>query len=191
MSMARFTLPAAILLAGCVAGPPESSLPDQPPPRPSLVGRGVAGLALDTAAAALARQRAALAEVLPGAEFYTGTDGALRVRLDPDDFFESRSAQLRTAALTACAEAAAVLQSMEGSVVHVLAYGPAGEDPAATLAARRAASVMDYLARRGIVPTRLRAEGRAATDGAERLELVLKPVVQGREAQAWAPPTDG
>ena len=75
-----------------------------------------------------------------------------------------------------------------GGDVHVLVAGGEGGATPTSLAARRAATLRAYLEQRGVPATRLRAEGRAAAAD-PRVLLVLKPVVAGREPEAWTPPS--
>ena len=81
---------------------------------------------------------------------------------------------------------------LAGRAFGVVVHGDADSaDPATDLSARRAASLLNYLASRGLPLTRLRAEGRGAREPAtpdtgaaanRRVEFVLKPVIAGREA---------
>jgi len=122
----------------------------------------------------------------------------LKLRLGADASFGPDSAELEVAALELYAQLAQVLARRPGTVAHVLVHGEAASVELATdLTARRAASLRAYLAARGVPETRLRAEGRGSSqrltpDAAltnRRIELVLKPIVAGHEAEAWAPPS--
>lgn len=126
-------------------------------------------------------------------------ENALRIRLGADESFEAGSAELAPGALLLYAQIGEVLKAAPAMVTHVLVHGDApAAEPATDLTARRAASVQSYLVSRGIPATRLRAEGRADAEPAtveanagainRRVELVLKPVVEGQEAQAWVAP---
>lgn len=129
-----------------------------------------------------------------------GAEPFIRVRLGADESFAGGSAQLEARALLLYAEIGEVLKASPGAVTHVLVHGdaPTSAEPWTDLSARRAASVRAYLIGRGVPDTRLRAEGRGAGEpatvesGAEavnrRVELVLKPVIAGSEAEAWMPP---
>jgi len=130
-----------------------------------------------------------------------GAEPWLRLRLGADESFESGSAQLQPAVLLLYAEVGTVLRDAP-AVTHVLVHGDAPEADAATgITARRAASVQSYLLTQRVPGTRLRAEGRGAREpvtvepGAaaanRRVELVIKPVIAGREAEAWLPPPAG
>lgn len=121
----------------------------------------------------------------------------LKLRLGAAESFAPTGAELLPSALPFYARLADTLRRRPGTVAHVLVHGdaPAG-DPAADLTARRAAALRAYLVSRGVPETRLRAEGRglrqpATADAAAanvRVEVVIQPIVAGREAQAWMPP---
>jgi len=182
-----------LALGGCSARL-TSSLP--PPAAPaSYVGAhaGVVGAAaleqelgqLEQALDALAGRRAAV----PVERSRVGD--TLLLRFGAAESFAGSGAQLQPAALAAYAELARILSSRPGTVAHIVVRGDAGvpsSEPALGLPARRAASLQAYLATRGVPGTRLRAEGRADA-GAEAIEVLLKPIVAGREAEAWVPPS--
>lgn len=122
----------------------------------------------------------------------------LRVRLGADESFEGTTAQLRADVLVLYAEIGTVLRGAP-AVTHVLVHGDADEpDPAIGLSARRAASVLNYLVTLDVPATQLRAEGRGANEPAtieaaggaanRRVEIVIKPIIAGHEAEAWQPP---
>lgn len=201
----RVLLFAAAGLLGACATPLTSTLVAPPPPGVAAVG---APLPVWPAAQAAAEYAAFGAEVsrritreglaVPVQLTQVG-DGTLRARLGVEESFAPGSAQLLASALSTYAELAAAIVARPGVVTHVLVHGEASEvDPSADLTARRAASIVHYLATRGVAGARLRGEGRGtsepltlvAADRAlnARVELVFKPVVAGREADAWVPP---
>lgn len=121
----------------------------------------------------------------------------LKLRLGAAESFAPADAELLPSALPFYARLADTLRRRPGTVAHVLVHGDApASDPATDLTARRAAALRAYLVSRGVPETRLRAEGRglrqpATADGAAanvRVEVVIQPIVAGREAQAWMPP---
>lgn len=127
-----------------------------------------------------------------------GAEAYLRVRLGADESFDAGSGQLQPTVLQLYAEIAAILRTAP-AVTHVLVHGDRGDaEPAVDLTARRAASVLNYLATRSVPVSRLRAEGRGAREPAtiepdagatnRRVELIVKPIVAGHEAAAWLPP---
>jgi outer membrane protein OmpA-like peptidoglycan-associated protein len=188
--MRRFgALLAAASLAGCSFAPElRSTLPEASVATPAL-GRPAATLDAAQAPAAMRALREALAAALTGlpvqAREAGGDDVALVVEADAS--FEPQTAQLRTEALQIYAAIAASTKAQPAVVLHVVGFGDAEEgiEPSDSLGARRAASVEEELLRHGLFAGRLRAEGRS---GPARIELRFKPVVQGREADAWMPP---
>lgn len=191
---------AAVTLQACTAKPVlTSTLPAAPAAIPyvSLAGVPIPALSAGTAGAAVALQKQEFERRLQGLEMPVQIlplpEAALGLRTATADSFEAGSAQLKLTALGAYAEIAEVMKIYPASVAHVLVYGDSGNFPepdgsAISLRARRAASILDYLTRRGVPLTRLRTETRDTAAAGEQVELVLKPVIQGREAQAWTPP---
>lgn len=115
--------------------------------------------------------------------------GAPRVVLDVARAFEVDSAQMQPETLLRLAECALAVQSAGAFVVHVVGRGePAPDAALESLAERRANSVAAYLVGRGLMGSRVRAEGRAASARPAALELVFEPVIAGREVRAWMPP---
>lgn len=193
----RAALAALALLAGCAPKPVlVSTMPEAPAviPRSAVIGATISALPPDAVDAVAVQYKAELEGRLQATgarlQFRPQPAGVIHLRMPAAESFETGSAQLQVAALTRYSEIAEVLKTYAGCVAHVLVYGdsmPEG-DLALTLGARRAASILDYLVRRGVPPTRMRAEGRLAAEAGEQIELVLKPVVAGRETQAWTPP---
>jgi outer membrane protein OmpA-like peptidoglycan-associated protein len=191
---------AAIALAGC--GTLKSTLTPGPAgARVGLAAPSVPLAALDAELVRLQRElerRVARRGWDVPLQLSRSPDARLRLRLGADESFEAGTAQLRPAALNLYAEVAAVLRGA-GVVTHVLVHGDADEpDPATGLTARRAASVLNYLATVDVPAMQLRAEGRGAREPAtvepgagavnRRVELVIKPIVAGQESEAWRPP---
>lgn len=110
----------------------------------------------------------------------------LKLNFGADESFTPGSAELRPAALSAYAGLARALAARPGMVAHVRVLGDASPEPETSLPARRAASLESYLSARGVPGTRLRAHGAA---GATAVEVLVKPIVAGREAEAWVPPS--
>jgi outer membrane protein OmpA-like peptidoglycan-associated protein len=113
-------------------------------------------------------------------------EGQLLLNLPAEAFFEQGNAQLKVTALKPLAEIAAAVIARGASVVHVVGLAP--EERKLDLAERRAASVAAYLMNNGIEPARLRHESRAGSYYGDTVTVVLKPVVLGREKDAWTPP---
>lgn len=189
----RLVLALVPLAAGGCTAKLTSTL--APPPAPVSYVGAQAG-AIDAAALEqeLRRLEAALAALTGrGAQVpaqLARQDGALVLRFGAMESFGGAGAQLAPAALMTYAELARVLSSRPGTVAHIVVRGDAGlpsSELALGLPARRAASLQAYLAARGVPGTRLRAEGRNDAD-AEAVEVLLKPIVAGREREAWVPP---
>jgi len=179
-----------VLVAGCSAKL-SSSLPAAAPVV-SYVGMSAGVLTPEAAAIETDALQKELRRIARGAQAgaveFSHAGPVLTLRLGAQGSFGSASAQLQPAALEFYAQLAAVLKARSGTVAHILVSGaPASGEPSTELSARRATSLQNYLASCGVPGTRLRAEGRVG-DG-ERIELVLKPVLIGAEAQAWVPPS--
>ncbi|MCI0749096.1 MAG: hypothetical protein L0Y32_00940 [Nevskiales bacterium] len=194
-----------VLLSAC-AQPPvlTSTLPPLAASRPpSIVGVETPALAADRleswAAGCLAKLKARIrgkdwaAQVqltrLPGP--------AVQLQINSGDWFDAGNAQMKFPALELFAEVGDVLKNDPGTVAHILVRDDAAADPSTGLGARRAAAVLEYLVSRGVPETRLRSEDRSpSSTTSERplptMMLILKPVVQGRETEAWVlPPWPG
>ena len=116
--------------------------------------------------------------------------------------FDFDKATLRPEAKAILDEAAALLAKHERVVVEVAGHtdstGPEAYNQG--LSERRATSVMNYFISQGVDGARLRAEGRGeleprATNDTEagrqlnrRVELFVKPIVEGQEQRAYEPP---
>lgn len=197
-----FGVAAVAVLCGC-AGNLKSTLPPAPL-APDFTGVATAVVAPAAAEAQAVKLRGELEKRLAskdwGVPLQVGrtAESFVRVRMGADESFETGTAQLQPRAMLACAEIASALAGAPASVVHVLVHGAdPGSEPSIGLSARRAASVQSYLLTRGLPATRVRAEGRGArepvsTNAADaanwRVELVIRPVVAGSEAEAWVPP---
>jgi outer membrane protein OmpA-like peptidoglycan-associated protein len=170
----------------------------------SLVGQPARSVALPALEAELQRLQGQLGQQLTSrdwgipAQLSRGAEPVLRLRLGADESFDAGGAQLQPAALDLYARIGAVLKDAP-VVTHVLVHGEreAAELPI-DLTARRAASVANYLLATGLPAGRVRAEGRGAREPAtaeaqaasvnRRVELVVKPVIAGSEADAWLAP---
>jgi outer membrane protein OmpA-like peptidoglycan-associated protein len=201
--MRRFQFAAApvVLLAACAA--PIKT----PPPAVTKAAQVAQPLgaafwvedaipAVQAAAVAKAMQTELLQRLPAGAvpsvqRIATAADGAPSVTINAAAF-EVGSAQMRPATLAPVAQCAAVAQSFGAVVVHVLGLADAmATGKANGLAERRAAAVAAYLAELGVAETRIRvSQARASTAAANgSVELVFEPIIVGREARAWMPPS--
>lgn len=185
----------AALLAGCGAKL-SSSLPTSAPVV-SYVGAQAGVLAPDALAVeldGLQKDLERLARSARQVPTQLARDGnVLKLRLGAEESFGPASAQLEAAALEFYATLAEVLRKRPGTVAHIVVHAAAtSAEPATDLTARRASSLLEYLVARGVPGTRLRAAGAPvpdATAGTRQIEFVLKPIVAGHEAEAWAPPS--
>jgi outer membrane protein OmpA-like peptidoglycan-associated protein len=127
---------------------------------------------------------------------------ALKIGIASDVSFDLNSAQIRSDALNTYAKIANVLQSYDKTVIHVVGHTDSTGTDAHNqgLSERRAASVASYLAGQGVPVSRLRQEGRGEREllvrtgdnvnesRNRRVDIVIKPIIEGQEQQAWTPP---
>ena len=127
---------------------------------------------------------------------------ALKIGIASDISFETNSATLQSGAMNTFAKIANVLKSYDKTVVHVVGHtdttGSAQYNQG--LSERRAASVSTFLAGQGVPASRVREEGRGEREllvrtadnvneaRNRRVDIVIKPVIEGQENQAWTPP---
>lgn len=129
-------------------------------------------------------------------------DGSLKVGVASDASFDVGSAQLKPQALNTFSKIAGILSTYDQTVIHVVGHtdSTGSSELNQSLSERRAASVTSYLSEQGVSANRVRQEGRgkrepiASNKNKEgqrqnrRVDIVIKPVVQGREQEAWTPP---
>lgn len=129
-------------------------------------------------------------------------DGSLKVGIASDASFDVGSAQLKPQALNTFAKIGSVLSKYDQTVIHVVGHADnTGSDELnQSLSERRADSVASYLGQQGVPDNRLRQEGRGKREPVasnqtkegqrqnRRVDIVIRPVVQGREQEAWTPP---
>lgn len=132
-------------------------------------------------------------------------DDTLKLNLSSEVSFDFDSARIKPAFHPTLDKVADVLRKYDRTVVHVVGHtdsiGPDAYNQ--QLSERRAESVASYLESNGVSTGRVRAEGRgeheprdtnATAAGRQlnrRVEIYLKPVVEGREQQAFEPPQQG
>ena len=130
------------------------------------------------------------------------SDGSLKVGVASDVSFDLNSAQLRPQALDTYAKIGSILKSYDKTVIHVIGHTDTtgSADHNQVLSESRAASVASYLSSVGVPSQRIRQEGRGEREPLvrtgdnvneprnRRVDIVIKPVVEGQESQAWAPP---
>jgi outer membrane protein OmpA-like peptidoglycan-associated protein len=129
-------------------------------------------------------------------------DDTLKLTVDSEVSFDFNRAEIKPAFLGSLDKLAAVIVKYDRTVVHVVGHTDSiGSDAYnQDLSERRAQSVGDYLASRGVPSQRLRTEGRGereprATNATEagrqlnrRVEIFVKPVIEGQEQRAYEPP---
>jgi len=129
-------------------------------------------------------------------------DGSLRLGVASEASFDVGSAQLKSQFLPTFQKIAEVLQQYDKTIVYVVGHTDSTGSAALNqrLSEQRADAVAAYLNARGVDAARLRTEGRGAreplADNAteegrrqnRRVDIVIKPVVEGQEQQALQPP---
>ena len=129
-------------------------------------------------------------------------DGSLKVGVASDASFDVGSAQLKPQALNTFSKIAGILSTYDQTVIHVVGHtdSTGSDELNQSLSERRAASVASYLSEQGVPVNRVRQEGRGKREPIasnkskvgqrqnRRVDIVIKPVVQGREQDAWTPP---
>ncbi|MDB5968927.1 MAG: outer membrane protein OmpA [Hydrocarboniphaga sp.] len=132
----------------------------------------------------------------------TLSDGSLKVAIASDVSFDLGSATLRPDAMDAYGRIAAILKNYDKTVIHVVGHTDTSgtSDYNQGLSERRAAAVGSFLASQGVPGARLREEGRGEREPIvrtgdnvkearnRRVDIVIKPVVEGNEQSAWTPP---
>ena len=129
-------------------------------------------------------------------------DDTLKLSLDSEVSFDFDSARIKSAFEPSLHKLADVLVKYNRTVVHVVGHtdstGP--DDYNLRLSERRAESVAAVLQARGVSADRIRTEGRGereprATNSTEagrqlnrRVELFVKPIVDGQEERAYESP---
>lgn len=127
---------------------------------------------------------------------------ALKVGVASDVSFDVDSASLKPNARNTFTRIAEVLSDYDASIIHIVGHtdSTGSADYNQALSERRASSVVNHLIAKGVSPQRLRQEGRGEaepiatndTSGGRtqnrRVDVVIKPVVEGREDEAATPP---
>jgi len=126
----------------------------------------------------------------------------LKIDIASEVSFDFDSASLKPAFTPTLNKVADVLQRYPKTVIHVVGHTDSvgSESYNQRLSERRAQSVADYLASHGVERSRLTATGRGeleprATNETEagrqlnrRVELFVKPIVEGQESEAYQAP---
>lgn len=129
-------------------------------------------------------------------------DETLKIDIASEVSFDFGSAAIKPAFRPTLDKVGGVLQRYDRSIVHVVGHTDSVGSEAYNqrLSEQRAQSVVDYLVSTGVPRERLRAEGRGemeprdsnATEAGRqlnrRVELFVKPIVEGQEQRAYEPP---
>lgn len=129
-------------------------------------------------------------------------DDSLQVGVASEATFDVDRADLKAQSLNTFGKIAGVLKTYDKTVIHVVGHTDStGSDQYNQgLSERRAASVSNYLIQAGVPADRVVAEGRGereprATNSTgegrrmnRRVDIVIKPIVEGQEDRAFDPP---
>lgn len=129
-------------------------------------------------------------------------DETLKIDISSEVSFDFGSAAIKPAFRTTLDKVADVLKRYDRSVVHVVGHTDSVGSEAYNqrLSEQRAQSVIDYFASVGVARDRLRAEGRGETEPRDsnateagrqlnrRVEVFVKPIVEGQEQRAYERP---
>jgi len=129
-------------------------------------------------------------------------DETLKIDISNEVSFDFGRADLKTSFRPTLDKVAGVLKRYPNSIVHVVGHTDSVGSDAYNerLSEQRALAVVDYLASIGVARDRLRSEGRGETEPRDtnateagrqlnrRVELYVKPIVQGQEQRAYEPP---
>jgi len=129
-------------------------------------------------------------------------DDTLKIDISNEVSFDFARAEIKASFRPTLDKVAGVLKRYPNSIVHVVGHTDSVGSDAYNqrLSEQRALAVVDYLASIGVARDRLRSEGRGETEPRDtnateagrqlnrRVELYVKPIVQGQEQRAYEPP---
>ncbi len=129
-------------------------------------------------------------------------DDSLKLTLDSEVSFDFDSATIKHGFAHSLDKLAEILKKYDRTVVYVVGHtdNVGSEAYNQRLSERRAQAVADYLIRRGVNPARIHTEGRGESEPRasnatpagrqlnRRVEIFLKPIVEGEEEKAHEPP---
>ncbi|MDY6942719.1 MAG: OmpA family protein [Pseudomonadota bacterium] len=132
----------------------------------------------------------------------TTSDNSLLLRIASESTFDVNSSTLRSSAERTYERLAQVLKAYPKTIVHVVGHtdNSGREEYNMALAQRRADGVAGFFVGQGLDGLRLRTEGRGPAepiaDNAtargrrenRRVDIVIRPIVEGREYEAIQPP---
>lgn len=127
---------------------------------------------------------------------------ALRVGVASDYSFAVDSSQLTPQAKQTFTQIAGVLKDYNKTIIHIVGFTDSTGAAAYNqkLSVRRARAVADYLISQGVPAGRIQIEGRGETQPVatnataagrarnRRVDIVIKPLIKGHKAQAYASP---
>ncbi len=130
------------------------------------------------------------------------SDNSLKLGIASEATFDVDRSDLKSGSLTTFDKIAGVLKTYEKTVIHVVGHTDSTGSDAYNqgLSERRAVSVGDRLIQDGVPRDRVLMEGRGereprATNGTadgrrmnRRVDIVIKPIVEGQEEKAFDPP---
>ncbi|WP_207774463.1 OmpA family protein [Abyssibacter profundi] len=166
----------------------------------ALAGAAV-GNYQDKQAAELERELAA--EQARGELNITKLSGnALKVGIASDATFDFDSAAIKSSAQATYAKIASVLKDYDKTIIHVVGHTDSTGTDAYNqkLSERRASAVASALTANGLNSARLLTEGRGESEPIadnstkegqrrnRRVDIVIKPIIEGQEQQAYTPP---
>lgn len=129
-------------------------------------------------------------------------DDTLKISLSNEVSFDFDSARIKPGFYPTLNDLGGVLQKYDRTIVHIVGHTDSTGSEAynQALSERRAEAVARYLEGRGVDASRLRAEGRGESEPRDtnataagrqlnrRVEVYVRPVVEGQEQQAFRPP---
>jgi len=170
----------------------------------ALVGAAVGALAGGLVGNYMDKQQAELRDTVAqhDIEMQRLRDDTLKLTLDSEVSFDYDSDRIKPAFQSTLDKLADVLRKYDRTVVHVVGHtdSTGSAEYNQRLSERRASSVANYLQSRGVDPSRVRYEGRGESEPRDtnateagrqlnrRVEIYLKPIVEGQEQRAYDPP---
>lgn len=129
-------------------------------------------------------------------------DETLKLTLDSEISFDFNKSDIKPAFRPSLDKLAGLINKYNRTVVHVIGHTDSvgSEEYNQALSERRAAAVVDYLSSYGVPRQRLRSEGRGEREPREsnateagrqlnrRVEIFVKPIVEGQEQRAYESP---
>lgn len=130
------------------------------------------------------------------------SDNSLKLHIKNEVSFDTNSSALKSQFLPSLKKVGSVLNKYDKTVVHVIGHTDSvGSDQYnQTLSEKRASSVSTYFNTEGIKKERIVIHGRGEKDPRannnspagrsknRRVEIVIKPIVEGQEQRAYDPP---